>query len=395
MTNKNIQLMDTTGNNLFPAIADSSVVTNKLKDKSVTTAKLADDVNTVINNIKSSITTEANTARAAEKANKDAINILNGDSNTVGSVKKAIADLIGGAPEAYNTLKEIADYIAQDKNAGAALTKSISDETVRAKAAEKTTSDSLTSHTGNKSNPHGVTKAQVGLGNVDNTSDANKPVSTATQNALNGKVDKVSGKSLVADSEITKLAGLKSQEDITKDIKAVSDALNAEITRAEGREPYVVTVSRYNKMNDSNNYYRLLASFKDVYDNTQSTRKACIFRYSEKLLTFPCQGLIVDATNLSFKALVFKNNQLILQEWRPLDSTTTKDTEEPNVTSTTTILLELDTLNSIASNTNNINTVSTKLTSETNRAKAAEQANATAITNINNTLSSRITYKEI
>jgi len=31
------------------------------------------------------------------------------------------------------------------------------------------------------------TKADVGLGNVDNTSDANKPVSTAMQNALNGK----------------------------------------------------------------------------------------------------------------------------------------------------------------------------------------------------------------
>ena len=47
----------------------------------------------------------------------------------------------------------------------------------------------LTSHTNNKSNPHGVTKAQVGLGNVDNTADANKPISTATQNALNGKAN--------------------------------------------------------------------------------------------------------------------------------------------------------------------------------------------------------------
>lgn len=37
----------------------------------------------------------------------------------------------------------------------------------------------LTAHTGNTSNPHAVTKTQVGLGNVDNTSDANKPVSTA------------------------------------------------------------------------------------------------------------------------------------------------------------------------------------------------------------------------
>ena len=35
----------------------------------------------------------------------------------------------------------------------------------------------------------GVTKAHVGLGNVDNTSDANKPVSTAQQTALNLKAD--------------------------------------------------------------------------------------------------------------------------------------------------------------------------------------------------------------
>lgn len=42
----------------------------------------------------------------------------------------------------------------------------------------------LTAHTGNVSNPHSVTKAQVGLGNVDNTSDVDKPVSTATNTAL-------------------------------------------------------------------------------------------------------------------------------------------------------------------------------------------------------------------
>ena len=45
----------------------------------------------------------------------------------------------------------------------------------------------LISHIGNKSNPHGVTKSQVGLGNVDNTTDLNKPISTATQKALDGK----------------------------------------------------------------------------------------------------------------------------------------------------------------------------------------------------------------
>jgi len=45
----------------------------------------------------------------------------------------------------------------------------------------------LAAHTGDTSNPHSVTKAQVGLGNVDNTSDASKPVSTAQQAALDLK----------------------------------------------------------------------------------------------------------------------------------------------------------------------------------------------------------------
>ena len=38
-----------------------------------------------------------------------------------------------------------------------------------------------------------LTKSDVGLGNVDNTSDKDKPISTATQNALNGKYTKPTG----------------------------------------------------------------------------------------------------------------------------------------------------------------------------------------------------------
>ena len=54
----------------------------------------------------------------------------------------------------------------------------------------------LETHINNKSNPHEVNKAQVGLGNVDNTSDANKPISTATQNALNSKFNASDGNAL-------------------------------------------------------------------------------------------------------------------------------------------------------------------------------------------------------
>ena len=54
----------------------------------------------------------------------------------------------------------------------------------------------LETHINNKYNPHEVTKDQVGLGNVDNTSDANKPISNATQTALNGKFSATDGNAL-------------------------------------------------------------------------------------------------------------------------------------------------------------------------------------------------------
>ena len=56
-------------------------------------------------------------------------------------------------------------------------------------AVASTAASNLATHTSNTSNPHATTKAQVGLSNVDNTSDGNKPVSTAQQTALNAKAN--------------------------------------------------------------------------------------------------------------------------------------------------------------------------------------------------------------
>lgn len=60
-------------------------------------------------------------------------------------------------------------------------------------AAIKVVQDSLDTHKGSKDNPHGVTKSQVGLGNADNTSDANKPVSTAQAAAIKVVQDDLTG----------------------------------------------------------------------------------------------------------------------------------------------------------------------------------------------------------
>lgn len=56
--------------------------------------------------------------------------------------------------------------------------------------------NNLNAHINNRTNPHRVTKEQIGLNQVDNTSDANKPISNATQTALNGKFSATDGNAL-------------------------------------------------------------------------------------------------------------------------------------------------------------------------------------------------------
>lgn len=57
-------------------------------------------------------------------------------------------------------------------------------KSVETTVAQKADTTALTAHTGNVANPHSVTKAQIGLGSVDNTSDIGKPVSTLQQTEL-------------------------------------------------------------------------------------------------------------------------------------------------------------------------------------------------------------------
>ena len=58
-------------------------------------------------------------------------------------------------------------------------------------------------HKNDNNNPHRVTKAQIGLGNVDNTSDADKPISTATQEALDLKQDNlIEGERIIINNNV-------------------------------------------------------------------------------------------------------------------------------------------------------------------------------------------------
>lgn len=65
------------------------------------------------------------------------------------------------------------------------------EEISRAEAKENEITNNLQIHIQNKDNPHSVTKAQLGLENVDNTSDLNKPISTATNAKFNEIIERL------------------------------------------------------------------------------------------------------------------------------------------------------------------------------------------------------------
>lgn len=87
-----------------------------------------------------------------------------------------------------NTVQGLANEITNRTNAINALRtelKTYVDDLIADTGSDVTALETkVNSHITNKSNPHGVTKSQVGLGNASNTSDANKPVSTAQAAAI-------------------------------------------------------------------------------------------------------------------------------------------------------------------------------------------------------------------
>ena len=79
-------------------------------------------------------------------------------------------------------------------------------------------------HAARSDNPHGVTAAQVGLGNVDNTADADKPVSTRQQAAIAAAKEKVAN---LVQAEARRAAG-REQE--------LQNGIDAESRRASSAE---------------------------------------------------------------------------------------------------------------------------------------------------------------
>ena len=127
------------------------------------------------------LNTLSQTQQAAVQANSSALQAL-------AKAQQAWTQLQTLAAQAASSAQ-----LAQGKASEASTSaQEASDDASAAAASAQTAAQhaqSISAHLQNTDNPHAVSKAQVGLGNVDNTADMDKPVSTATQAALDLKAD--------------------------------------------------------------------------------------------------------------------------------------------------------------------------------------------------------------
>lgn len=95
-------------------------------------------------------------------------------SKTDAEIDAAVSALVSAAPGTLDTLNELAAALGDDPAFATTITNALASKAPLNSPAFTGT-------------PTGITKAHVGLGNVDNTTDAAKPISTATATALAGK----------------------------------------------------------------------------------------------------------------------------------------------------------------------------------------------------------------
>jgi hypothetical protein len=158
----------------------------------------------------------------------------------------------------------------------------------------------IDSHISSTSNPHSVTKAQVGLSNVDNTSDASKPISTATQTALDAKENTGVAAGLVSTHE------------------GLSDPHSQYITTAEGDAAYAPIAHVGSGGASHVNATTSVAGFMSSADKTKLDGVTNDVFYETTAAVNNSSGtILVDITELSFPVVTGKayriNSQIIYQ----------------------------------------------------------------------------------
>lgn len=104
------------------SIENSNYVTKDLLEAETSARTKSDE------DLNAKIKAEQTRAEGKQKEISDKLAIVDGDSNTEGSFRKAIVDVIAAAPEDLDTLKEIADKLAGNDDLHTALNQAITEK---------------------------------------------------------------------------------------------------------------------------------------------------------------------------------------------------------------------------------------------------------------------------
>lgn len=170
--------LDTT----LPKQISDEVAARKAADEAIR-GELADDIAQEVLDRDAAIKVAKDALQAS--ITKEVTDRKNADNTLKTTLEKAIADAKTELETADATLQgNITKEVNDRKGEITRVEKLITDEAATRAQADIDVNEKVDLHIANKSNPHRVTKAQVGLGNVNNTSDADKPVSTAQATAI-------------------------------------------------------------------------------------------------------------------------------------------------------------------------------------------------------------------
>lgn len=165
--------------------------TENINSSKVTTDNLKSKSGSAIETDKLNLTAAAGTEKEIGfiMAENDAAHIKVGGGSNDGYLEIAIKD--NGTEPIYvkqyytDGTARTATLLDGSGNTSFPGTVSAGGKTLATTESVNNTNSTIADHTGNKANPHEVTKAQIGLGDVDNTSDENKPLSKAARDAFN------------------------------------------------------------------------------------------------------------------------------------------------------------------------------------------------------------------
>lgn len=239
------------------------------------------------NTIKDNLNAEVTRATAKENEIKAEVDVINGDSTTEGSFRKAIADVVGAAPEAYDTLKEIADKLNENDDLHAAIndtiatkatTVALNEEVTRAKAAEAENKAEITAEAARAKKAEGdnalaiqnevsrATNAEEAINEAVNTEvDRAKGQEAYLQNLINTKAD-----TTALEGAKTELENKLAQKADTTTLNEQVDTLNAAISAKVDSTAFNQSLSgAYNDLNNK------------ITNNTQNINSAANYLSQE------------------------------------------------------------------------------------------------------------------